>query len=154
MARRAAAALIGEVREVRGVREVRIAQSVVDEMLAHARADAPNECCGLLVGSRGAIERSIRARNRDSSSTRYLIDPDDHFAAIHAARNESRRVIGAYHSHPASAPTPSPSDIAEASGGVDFIYVIVSLVKPEGEVFAYTLKAGSVVPLELVRTTA
>ena len=150
MARRDASAL----KPVPRVRQVQIVQDVVDDMLAHAREDAPNECCGLLVGSRGAIERSIRARNRDSSSTRYLIDPDDHFAAIHAARNENRRVIGAYHSHPASAPTPSPSDIAEASGGADFIYVIVSPVKPEGEVFAYTLKNGNVVPVELVRAAA
>src|SRR3989442_6447217 len=43
-------------------------------------------------------------------STRYLIDPADHFAAMRTARSNGRRVIGAYHSHPASAPTPSDSE--------------------------------------------
>ncbi len=135
------------------MKHVNISQSVIDDMLAHARLDAPNECCGLLVGNRQAILRNVRARNREASATRYLIDPDDHFAAIHAARSENRRVVGAYHSHPASAAAPSPSDIAEASGGADFIYVIVSPVKPDGEIFAYRLKNGRVVPLDLVRAT-
>ena len=116
-------------------------------MLAHARDAAPNECCGLLIGRRDAIERSVRARNREESPTRYLIDPEDHFAAIHDARSRGERVVGAYHSHPASPPEPSPSDIAEATGGVDFVYLIASLIKPEGELAAYRLKNGRVIPV-------
>ena len=129
---------------------VRIAQNVIDDMLAHARQEAPNECCGLLIGGRRLIERSVRARNRETVPTRYLIDPEDHLAAIHAARAGNSKVVGAYHSHPASPPSPSPSDIAEATGGSDFIYVIVSLVTSGGEVFAYRLKNGAVQPLELI----
>ena len=129
---------------------VRITQQVIEDMLAHARQEAPNECCGLLVGDRQSIERSVRARNRETVPTRFLIDPEDHLAAIHAARASNSRVVGAYHSHPASPPIPSPSDIAEASGGSDFIYVIVSPVMAVGEVFAYRLKNGAVLPLELV----
>ena len=45
-------------------------------MLAHAREEAPRECCGLLVGKGDAVERSVRARNLDARPTRYLIDPD------------------------------------------------------------------------------
>jgi proteasome lid subunit RPN8/RPN11 len=126
---------------------VKIAQSVIDEMVAHAREDAPNECCGLLIGNRVAIEGSVRARNREASPTRYLIDPADHFAAIHSARAAGKRVVGAYHSHPASPPQPSESDIAEARWGSDFVYVIVSLKSREAEVFAYRLKHGAVVPI-------
>src|SRR3954467_10872025 len=74
---------------------MKIPQHVIDEMLAHARDEAPNECCGLLVGTRDSIERSIRARNREASPTRYLIDPEDHFAAIHGARTSGQRVVGA-----------------------------------------------------------
>jgi proteasome lid subunit RPN8/RPN11 len=128
---------------------VRIAQQVIDDMVAHAREEAPNECCGLLIGDRASIERSVRARNREATTTRYRIDPEDHFAAIHEARATGKRVVGAYHSHPASAPAPSDSDIEEASGGSDFIYVIVSLSKPEAEVSAYRVKHGTVVPVSL-----
>ena len=118
-------------------------------MLAHARDEAPNECCGLLVGNRQSIDRSIRARNADASPTRYRIDPEDHFAAIHAARADGRRVVGAYHSHPRTTALPSPSDIAEAAGGSEFVYVIVSLKSDDGDLFAYRLKRGSVVPVTL-----
>jgi proteasome lid subunit RPN8/RPN11 len=114
---------------------------VLDDILRHAREEAPNECCGLLVGRRGVVEHSVRARNLQSSPTRYLIDPGDHFAAIRTARAEGRRVIGAYHSHPSGGPTPSDSDLAEATGGREFLYLIVSPAEAAGNrVRAYVLR--------------
>lgn len=99
-------------------------------MIAHAREEAPRECCGLLIGRGTAVAHAVRARNLDPKATRYLIDPQDHFAAIRAARADGFDVVGAYHSHPASAPVPSATDISEANSGPDFLYVIVS---PETE---------------------
>ena len=114
---------------------------VVDEIIAHARDEAPRECCGLLVGRADAVERSVRVRNIAADpARRFLVDPADHFAAIRAARSESLEVIGAYHSHPASPPVPSPTDLAEAHNGADFLYLIVSLQKEE--VRAYRLDEG------------
>jgi proteasome lid subunit RPN8/RPN11 len=124
-----------------------VASPVIAEMLAHAREEAPRECCGLLIGTRHAIERSVRARNVADRSTRYVVDPEDHFAAIHAARRDGREVVGAYHSHPSSAPVPSPTDHAEANSGTDFVYVIVSLL--EDEVRAYRAENGILVPQPL-----
>ena len=126
-----------------------ISPSVVADMLEHAREEAPRECCGLLVGTGDAVERNVRARNLDARPGRYLIDPERHFAAIHAARSEGRDVIGAYYSHPASAPVPSATDIAEANSSSDFVYVIVSLV--EEEIRAYRVEQGTFVrqPLAL-----
>jgi proteasome lid subunit RPN8/RPN11 len=124
-----------------------IPADVIRDMLAHAREEAPRECCGLLVGKGGSVVRSVRARNLDASATRYLIDPDDHFAAIRAARAQGLEVVGAYHSHPSSAPVPSPTDVAEANSGSDFLYVIVSLV--DDDVRAYRLDAGVCEPLAL-----
>jgi len=114
-------------------------------MLAHARAEAPRECCGLLVGTGETVVRSVRARNLDEKATRYLIDPEDHFTAIRAARADGLEVIGAYHSHPSSAPVPSPTDVAEANSGSDFLYVIVSLVNDE--VQAYRIEDGQFVSI-------
>ena len=125
-----------------------IGQSVIDEMLAHAREAAPDECCGLLIGDRRRIEYSIRATNLQASPTRYLIDPAGHFAAIRQARSSGLRVAGAYHSHPAGTPVPSESDVAETSGGPDFLYVIAS--PASGDVRGYRLKNGAVEPVELV----
>ena len=56
-------------------------------------------------------------------------------------------MIGAYHSHPASAAGAIATDIAEANSGPDFVYVIVSLVNDE--VRAYRYQEGAVVFLPL-----
>jgi len=127
-----------------------ISPSAVAAMLAHARADAPRECCGLLIGKGESIVRTVRARNVDAKATRYLIDPEDHFAAIRSARTEGLEVIGAYHSHPSSAPVPSATDITEANSGPDFLYVIVSLIGDE--VRAYRMEHGTFVPCPLTLT--
>ena len=128
---------------------MRIPATVIADIIAHAREDAPRECCGLLIGKPGAIARCVRAKNLDATATRYLIDPEDHFAAIRAARAEGLEVIGAYHSHPSSAPVPSPTDMAEANSGSDFVYVIVSLLNDD--VRAYRIDAGVGKPLALSR---
>ena len=123
---------------------ITLPREILDEMLAHARGDAPNECCGLLIGKRGAIEQSVRAGNLQASSNRYLIDPADHFAAVHAARKLGLAVIGAYHSHPAGDAVPSATDINEASGDADFVYVIVAVAEGADEaVRAYLFNRGT-----------
>jgi proteasome lid subunit RPN8/RPN11 len=122
-----------------------ISEPALADMLAHARHEAPRECCGLLVGKGDEIVRSVRAKNLETHPTRYLIDPEDHFAAIRDARSDGHEVVGAYHSHPASAPVPSRTDIAEANNGSDFIYVIVSLIG--NEVRGYRFQNGEIMLL-------
>lgn len=124
-----------------------IRASVIADMLAHAREQAPRECCGLLLGTPNAVVRSVRAGNLESKATRYLIDPKDHFAAIHAARAAGLEVIGAYHSHPHSASLPSAADIAEADSP-GFLYVIVSLLG--NDVRAFRSGNGTLTPCPLI----
>ena len=101
--------------------------AVLRDITAHARRAAPEECCGLLVGTDAWIESAYPAGNLRRSATRYLIDPADHFAAIRSARQAGLTVVGAYHLHPASPASPSPRDEREATD-TDFVYLIVSLV--------------------------
>lgn len=124
-----------------------IATAIVSEMLRHAREEAPRECCGLLIGQGESVMRTIRARNLHASATRYLIDPEDHFKAMRAARRDGLEVIGAYHSHPASAPVPSATDIAEANSGSAFFYVIVSPM--DDDVRAYRIDEERVIRIPL-----
>jgi proteasome lid subunit RPN8/RPN11 len=99
----------------------------------------PNECCGLLIGVDGRIVRSAAATNLAPGSHSYLINPADHFAAIRSARAEGYEVIGAYHSHPGAAATPSRRDVAEAMDAA-FIYLIVSIGLQDGiDVRAYRI---------------
>jgi proteasome lid subunit RPN8/RPN11 len=129
---------------------VAVRRSVLEDIEAHARDERPNECCGLLVGRPDAIETSCRARNELSSPTRFRVAPEDHFAAIRLARRLGLDVIGAYHSHPYSLPTPSPTDIAEATPG-EFLHLIAG-VGPGDEpaIQAWRLAGGNFMPVPLV----
>ncbi len=134
---------------------MQIRRAARDAVVAHARRDAPLECCGLLLGQAGIVEEAVPAGNLRRSRTRYLIDPRDHFAALRRARESGRAVLGAYHSHPRSAAVPSPADLEEAHDAA-FLYVIVSLQDPGSpDVLAYRL-AGShyaAVPLVVAHRT-
>lgn len=131
---------------------VEVRQTVLQDVVAHARAEAPNECCGLLIGTSRRIERAVRARNLRASPTRYLVDPVDQLAAIRSARAEGVAVVGAYHSHPASPPVPSATDLAETSYP-EFVYLIVSPGGgdcPTPDTRAYRLVGGNFRQLTIV----
>lgn len=126
--------------------------AVLDALVAHAREEAPNECCGLLMGTAAAIEASIRTRNILASPTRYRIDPQDHFAAIKRVRREGGRIVGAYHSHLRTAAVPSERDVAEATDP-GLLHVIVSLLDPaQPEIRAYRIVDGQAGEVTLVRS--
>jgi len=122
---------------------LRLAASVRDALIAHAEREAPNECCGLLIGTGTSVTECHPARNKVASQNRFQINPADHFVAIRRARAAGLEVLGAYHSHPGSAAVPSPSDLAEASDGAP-VMLIVSLLPPAPVVRAFMLeRSGS-----------
>ncbi len=85
----------------------------VDEILDHAKAEAPNECCGLVV-AHGKKHRLIRAKNLAARPMMHFdLDPS---AWLEVADDEE--VIGIYHSHPRGTAEPSMADLTacEASG--------------------------------------
>ena len=112
------------------------------ECVRHAREAAPDECCGLLVGIGDEIVEAVRARNSAGDpATRFLIHPQDHFAAIRAARRRGLEVVGFYHSHPASPPEPSERDVAEFSSP-GYLYAIVSLRAEPAQIGLFRFVAG------------
>src|SRR5882672_283605 len=67
--------------------EIRIDREALTAIVAHAKRDAPNECCGLLVGRPGEILEAVPASNGASDPTRrYEIPPVDYFAQIKRCR--------------------------------------------------------------------
>ena len=134
-------------------RVTRMHSSARDAIIAHARAEAPLECCGLLLGATGVVEEACGTRNMRRSQTTYLVDPADHFAAIRKARRSGQAILGAYHSHPRSPAVPSPTDVQEA-WDAGFLYVIVSLADAEApDVRGYYIEAYAFVhaPLVIIR---
>jgi proteasome lid subunit RPN8/RPN11 len=142
----------GSTGEPRRPPVVTMPRAVLDAVLGHAIRDAPLECCGLLLGSPDHVSASVAARNAQSSPTRFLIHPEDHFAAIRSARDSGRAVCGVYHSHPVTSALPSPTDIEAAEGDAELLWVIVSLQPgPRGiDVRAYRPRNGNFDPIELV----
>jgi len=126
-----------------------ILHAAIDAIIAHAREAAPDECCGLLVGTEGGIDEAVRARNLEPGPARYQIDPRDHIALNRRLRDSGRTVVGAYHSHPRSSAVPSPSDVREAFYP-DFLYLIVSLAaSARPECRAWRIREGAVQEIAL-----
>jgi [CysO sulfur-carrier protein]-S-L-cysteine hydrolase len=114
-------------------------RACAEEIIAHAREEAPNECCGILAGKSGRVLRLYRAVNAEGSPYRYDIDPQDLYRIHREVEALGWEFIAIYHSHPASEAYPSATDVAMArtSGPGEAIelwpgvvYLIVSLVDP------------------------
>ena len=132
---------------------MRIARSLVDEIVAHAREDAPDECCGMIAAQDGRAVRVHRIRNKDASPLRYTLDPMQQFEVEEAIEEAGHRVGAIYHSHTRSAPYPSQTDINLASPlYAESLYVIVGVAGPEADVRAFRIAEGQVseTPLEVV----
>lgn len=90
---------------------MRIPRQIYDELIAHAREDAPNECCGLVGGRDGELTTLYRARNGEASPLRYNIDPRDQLRIFGEIESSGEDLAAIYHSHTASPAYPSQTDI-------------------------------------------
>jgi desampylase len=122
---------------------------VRNEVIAHAREEAPRECCGMLIGRSDAIVGAVRALNLSESPSRFLINPQDHIRARREARAAGLDVIGFYHSHPRTEPVPSATDLAEASYA-GYLYLIVALAAGDADVRLYRFTGKTFDWMELV----
>ena len=108
-----------------------LSRAAYDAVLDHARADAPREACGVLVGQREADERRVEAVCRvanvaDAPRVTYELDAEATMAVFDEAEATGRDVVGFYHSHPAGPSHPSATDREQASWP-DYVYVVASL---------------------------
>jgi proteasome lid subunit RPN8/RPN11 len=139
-------------------RTVRIRAAALEAIAAHARSEYPRECCGLLIGLGTVVIEAVSCENAaDDPLRRFEIPPAAHIQQLRrcreltAATGERHDVIGAYHSHPRSAPVPSERDLAEAFS--EFVYLITGPTAEAGELdaCAYLLEAGRFVALRIER---
>ena len=107
-----------------------IARQLIDEIVAHALEEAPNECCGMVAGSDGTATRVYRARNAEASPLRYLIHPQDQYRITMEISERGEEIAAIYHSHTASPAEPSQTDINLAENWPDPLYLICSVADP------------------------
>ena len=115
-----------------------------DGMIAHARAETPNECCGILAGIKGKVTRLYRAINAEKSPFRYNIDPNDQLHIYKEIEKNGWDFLGIYHSHTHTEAYPSAVDIKIALWP-DSIYFIISLMDMDRPVIrAFKIVDGQV----------
>ena len=109
-------------------------QAFIDEMVAHALEDAPNECCGIIAGNGDGIATKLfRAKNAEASPYRYSVGGDDLFRIFRECDANDWSFLGIYHSHTASEAYPSPTDVRLAFWPEAY-YILVSLQDAENPV--------------------
>ncbi len=113
-------------------------------IIAHARAQAPWEACGILAGAGGRVRRTFHLRNTSGTPlTNYLADPEQQLRAFQDAELQGLELLAIYHSHPGSPACPSETDIAMAYYPAAR-HVIVSLAGRHPEVRCFAIDAGRV----------
>ncbi len=130
---------------------LRIRAAALATIAAHARADPARECCGFLIGTPEQIVEAAAATNvADDPARRYEISSTEYLSQIRRTRGTPYGVVGAYHSHPRSAPEPSPTDLELAFG--EFVYIIAGPVAGAGplDARAYRLVEGRLARIPLI----
>lgn len=109
---------------------MRLPRELAQELVAHARDDLPNECCGMIAGRDGTATRVIRATNTEASPFMYVMDPREQLRIWEEIEDAGEEVLAVYHSHTRSTAYPSRTDV-ELAFFPETLYVIVSLADRE-----------------------
>lgn len=132
---------------------LRIRRELVEEIVAHARRDHPDEACGVIAGPEGSDRpvRFIPMLNAARSPTFYEFDSADLLKLYRELDANDEVPVVIYHSHTATEAYPSRTDVSYASEP-DAHYVLVSTRDPEQHEFrSYRIVDGVVTeePVEI-----
>ena len=129
---------------------LRLERAYVDEMIAHAKADVPNECCGIIAGVDGRATKLYRAINAEASPYRYSVDPKDLLRIHKVVDANGWDFLVIYHSHTHTEAYPSPTDIRLAAWPEAY-YALVSLMDDNDPVVrAFRIVDGTVSEEDLI----
>ncbi len=153
-------AAAGEPAAHPGPASVELPAPIVQALIDHARAEYPNEACGLVIGDAaaaagGRARRFVAARNKAASPLRYEIHPDDLLRLTIETDDAGEAFWGIVHSHTHTPAYPSPTDIGLALYP-DALYLLVSLAEDKADavtrspsVRAWRIVDGTVHEVEL-----
>ena len=124
--------------------ELTITDEAYQSVLAQAQNDAPVESCGYLLGpDRQTVTMNYPMRNIDHSEEHFSFDPKEQFAVLKYARQNGLKIVGNWHSHPASPSRPSEEDTRLAYDP-NILYFILSLAAEQPVLNAFRIVGGEV----------
>ncbi len=124
---------------------------MVDQVLAHARRDHPDEACGVIVGKDGLVTRVIEMANAERSPTFYRFDSREQLRVWREMDDADEVPFVIYHSHTATEAHPSRTDISLASES-DAHYLLVSTRSEQDEVRSFRIVDGLVTEEDITIT--
>ena len=124
---------------------MQLAPDHISAIVDHAKAEAPNECCGLIAARNGTSERVYPMRNAAASPLRFEVDGLEVQRTLDEIDGEGLEVAAVYHSHTRTDPYPSQTDITFAQGwGPQTLWVIVGLASGEPVIRTYRIDGADV----------
>jgi [CysO sulfur-carrier protein]-S-L-cysteine hydrolase len=133
-----------------------ITAELLEQILAHAREEAPNECCGVVAITPASDEeparavRFHRAVNTAASPLRFEISGLEVMELLDSIEGDGLEIGAIYHSHTRTAPYPSQTDINFAVNWPGVEWIIVGLADPSApEIRSYLIEKGAVREVEI-----
>jgi proteasome lid subunit RPN8/RPN11 len=125
---------------------------MVDQVVAHARRDHPDECCGVISGKDGVARQLFEMENAERSPTGFVFDSAEWLRVYREIDDADEEPLVVYHSHTATEAYPSRTDVRwSATAGFPH-WLLVSTRDERDEVRAFTIEDGVVTEQE-VRVT-
>ena len=125
-----------------------IPQDIINELIAQASKEAPDESCGYLMGVGDVVTENYPMENIDHSPEHFSFAPKDQFAALRYARSKNIKILANWHSHPASPSRPSQEDLRLANDPT-IRYAILSLLDGKPNLNSFKILHGEVVDKEI-----
>jgi proteasome lid subunit RPN8/RPN11 len=118
---------------------------MVDAMVAHARRDHPDECCGVVAGRDGVATRMFEMENAERSPTGFTFDSAEWLKVYREIDDADEDLLVVYHSHTASEAYPSRTDIRWSVNTPGASWLLVSTREASyDEVRSYRIVDGEV----------
>ncbi|MDQ3043767.1 MAG: M67 family metallopeptidase [Chloroflexota bacterium] len=123
-----------------GAEPLRLSLAIRDEIIDHAQAELPRECCGVIAGIDGQATGLYRLTNIEAGNRLYRVDDTELYRIYREIDEQGGEFLAIYHSHPVSPAYPSATDV-ELAFWADAYYVICSLAVPAApEVRAFRIR--------------
>ena len=116
-----------------------IKREIVKEIIAHALQEDPRECCGILAGNDNLITHIFKLTNVEADPDKYWMDPKEQIQTFEEIDRLNLELLGIYHSHPHSPPSPSPVDIMRAFYPTIAFFIISLLDREKPELRSFEI---------------